>query len=337
MPYRTPIFLIIAVGLTVWALWGHFMSPSAEMVMPVSEIPASSGQQVTPLPLQVSLDPAKVRLGRQLFHDPRLSRDNTISCAFCHDLRTGGMDSQAHAVGIDGRVGELNSPTVFNSGFNFRQFWDGRASTLEEQAAGPVHSPIEMDSSWEQVIDKLTQDPVYLKAFDAIWGEPVKAQHIQSALATFQRSLITPNAPFDRFLRGDSKALSEEAHRGWDLFRNMGCISCHQGVNIGGNMFANLGVMGDYFSDLDRPLRPSDMGRYNVTGHDADRHLFKVPSLRNIARTAPYFHDGSVESLGEAVEIMARYQLGVLIDESDRDALLAFLNTLNGDMPEAGL
>ena len=312
--------------------------PKASLpLVAVSVIPPGSAEQVTPIPRHLDLDQAKVALGRQLFHDPRLSRDNTVSCAFCHDLPRGGNDARPRALGIDGQLGELNTPTVLNSAFNFRQFWDGRASTLEEQAAGPVHNPIEMDSSWEQVLGKLRYDPIYPAAFTEIWSDGIQASHIQAALAEFQRSLITPDAPFDRFLRGEETALQGEARRGWDLFRNLGCISCHQGVNIGGNMFANLGVMGDYFADLERPLRSSDLGRYNVTGREVDRHLFKVPSLRNVARTEPYFHDGSVASLDEAVDLMARYQLGVVLDTPDRDALVAFLHSLNGVLPEAGL
>ena len=156
---------------------------------------------------------------------------------------------------------------------------------------------------------------------------------MQSAIAEFERSLITPDSPFDRYLKGDAQALDANARKGWDLFRNLGCIACHQGVNVGGNMYASLGVMGDYFADRGRPLVKSDMGRFNVTGREADRYRFKVPTLRNVARTGPYFHDGSVDKLEQAVESMARYQLGVELSATERDMLVAFLHALNGRLP----
>lgn len=321
--------MLLAAG--GWVLYAPAM-PRAEA--PRAYTPPATDQPITPLPARLQLDARKVALGRRLFHDRRLSRDDTVSCASCHLMSRGGADARALAVGIDGKTNTVNTPTVLNSGFNASQFWDGRAGSLEEQAAGPVHNPVEMASKWHEVITKLRRDAEYPRAFAEIWPDGITAANIQSALADFERGLITPDAPFDRYLRGETQALSPLAQRGWALFRDLGCIACHQGVNVGGNMYANLGVMGDYFADRDKPVLKSDLGRFNVTGREEDRHMFKVPGLRNVERTAPYFHDGSVATLGEAVDLMARYQLGIRLEPEQREALLAFLASLNGTLPK---
>lgn len=296
--------------------------------------PPATDQPISPLPRVLQLDARKVALGRRLFHDRRLSRDDTVSCASCHQTSLAGADARPLAVGIDGKTNTVNTPTVFNSGFNFSQFWDGRAASLEEQAAGPIHNPLEMASHWREVIAKLRRDADYPRAFGEIWADGITAGNIESALAEFERGLITPDAPFDRYLRGETRALSPLALRGWELFRELGCIACHQGVNVGGNMYANLGVMGDFFADRGKPVLKSDLGRYNVTGREEDRHMFKVPGLRNVERTGPYFHDGSIATLDEAVDTMARYQLGIRLAVEQRQALIAFLKSLNGDLPK---
>lgn len=327
--------LLVASGIALAALGGGLwlsLAPEADdrgraYMPPATDLP------ITPIPDSLDLDRRQVDLGRRLFHDKRLSRDDTISCASCHDLKVAGTDAKPVAIGVAGQVGTVNSPSVLNTVFNFRQFWDGRAAILEEQVAGPVHNPIEMASDWRQVIEKLSRDDQYRRDFAAIWPDGITAVHIQSAIAEFERSLITPDSAFDRYLKGDTQSLSAEARKGWDLFRNLGCIACHQGVNMGGNMYANLGVMGDFFAERGKPLEKSDLGRINVTGRQEDRHVFKVPSLRNIARTAPYFHDGSIEKLDKAVETMARYQLGVELSEPERNALVSFLGSLNGRLP----
>jgi cytochrome c peroxidase len=316
-------------------VWIYLAQPAGSGHPVAPYTPPATEQPITPIPDVLDLDPRLVELGRRLFHDKRLSRDDTVSCASCHDLKLAGGDALPVAVGVRNQLGTVNSPTVLNSAFNFRQFWDGRAATLEEQAEGPVHNPIEMDTNWQDVIRKLAHDPEYVQQFKVIWPDAIKPEHLQSAIAEFQRSLITPGAPFDRYLKGELQALDADARRGWDLFRNFGCIACHQGVNIGGNMYANLGVMGDYFADRGKPPEKSDMGRFNVTGREEDRYSFKVPTLRNVARTHPYFHDGSVKDLDQAVEAMARYQLGIEISVPDRDAMVAFLISLNGRLPPA--
>lgn len=333
--------LILVVASFAWVGW-RFLSPdAAEAPNGQAYTPPATEQPITPIPQRIELDARKVALGRRLFHDPRLSHDDTIACASCHDLKLAATDARPLTVGIGGKVGTLNTPTVLNSGFNFRQFWDGRVESLEQQVEGPLHNPLEMASNWAEAIAKLQRDATYPQTFEAIWPEgnvgrsAISAANIQRALAEFQRGLITPDAPFDRYLRGDEQALTAEARQGWGLFRNLGCIACHQGVNMGGNMYANLGVMGDFFADRGKPLVKSDLGRFNVTGREEDRHLFKVPTLRNVARTAPYFHDGSIPTLEKAIETMARYQLGQALSKSDTRSLAAFLQSLNGRLPES--
>ncbi len=327
--------IILVLGLTVLAVlvWPRY-SAGPDQAPVEAYVPVSTGDPVTPVPDTLNLDPRKVALGRILFHDRRLSSDDSIACADCHDLTLGGADARPVAVGIEGQLGSVNSPTVLNSAFNFRQFWDGRAATLEEQAEGPIHNPIEMGSNWTQVLGKLRQDRALVQEFKAIWPDGLQPANIQSAIAEFERSLLTPDAPFDRYLKGDHTALTLEEVRGWRLFNDLGCVACHQGVNLGGNMYANLGVMGDYFADRGRPIQDSDLGLFNVTADPADRHVFKVPGLRNVVITAPYFHDGSISTLGEAVDTMARYQLGMRLGEAQRQYLLAFLNSLTGQLQE---
>lgn len=327
---------LVALGAVV--VWQDRLRPSPAEPAPVPAYePPATHQPVTPIPAahELGLDPRKVALGKRIFQDVRLSQDDTLACAGCHRLTHAGDDGLTVAVGIQGRLGSLNSPTVFNSGFNFRQFWDGRSGTLEEQAQGPIHNPVEMASNWQEVLAKLGQDAAYVNAFKAIWPAGMTAETLSSALAEFQRSLTTPDSAFDRYLRGETAALDDQARRGWDLFRNLGCIACHQGVNLGGNMYASLGVMGDYFADRGKPVAKEDLGRFNVTGREADRHVFKVPTLRNVARTAPYFHDGSLPNLEKAVEAMARYQLGIRLSSQDSQDLIAFLTSLDGRRPES--
>lgn len=283
-----------------------------------------------PLPVGVALATDKVALGERLFHDVRLSADDTISCASCHNLSAGGADNRYRSIGIKGGIGAVNAPTVFNSSFNVAQFWDGRAATLEEQVDGPVHHPKEMGSNWPQVMGKLGRDEAYPDLFSRSYRNGLTVDNIKDALATFERSLVTPNSRFDRFLRGEKDSLSAAEKRGYELFQSYGCASCHQGVNLGGNMYERMGMMGDYFGDRGNPVEV-DLGRFNVTKKDSDRHYFRVPSLRNVARTAPYFHDGYAANLPEAVRIMAKYQLGRTVSEQDVGDIVAFLETLIGE------
>jgi len=295
-----------------------------------SAVRAQDDDPIKPIPAQTALDARKVALGERLFHDRRLSRDNSLACASCHDLGRGGVDGLRTSLGIGGAVGPINAPTVFNSSLNFRQFWDGRAASLEEQAAGPVHNPKEMGSDWKEVLGKLSQDEPLVALFKASYPDGLQSRNIQDAIATFERSLTTPNARIDKYLRGDRAALTNDELRGYQLFKAYGCVACHQGVNIGGNMFQTFGVMGDYFQRRGN-VTAADLGRFNVTANEGDRHVFKVPSLRNVALTAPYFHDGSAQTLPDAVEVMFRYQLGRTAPQQDKDLIVKFLYTLTGE------
>lgn len=301
----------------------------ATALIPVSVLNATS-EPIQPLPLKAGEKAEKVALGRQLFHDRRLSGDNSVSCASCHDLAKGGVDGRRVSVGVGGASGVINSPTVFNSGFNFRQFWDGRANTLEQQADGPVHDPREMATDWPTIVGKLSGDAKLDAEFKRVYGRDLDERGIKDALASFQRSLITPNSRFDRYLQGKKDSLSADEAKGYELFKNYGCIACHQGVNIGGNMFQVFGVMNDYFAERGNPT-DADLGRFRVTGNERDRHMFKVPSLRNVAVTAPYLHDGSAKTLRAAVDAMFRYQLGRTAPDEDKELIVGFLRTLTGE------
>jgi cytochrome c peroxidase len=293
---------------------------------------ANLNEPIQPLP-EVHLDPNKVALGKRLFHEPRLSHDDTIACASCHAMDQGGVDRRRFSKGVGGAVGGINAPTVFNSGLNFRQFWDGRAASLEEQADGPVHAAPEMASSWPEAIAKLKQDHEYQRAFATLYPQGMTAETMKDAITTFERSLVTP-ARFDRYLRGDAAAITAEEKQGYELFKSYGCIACHQGVNVGGNMFQYFGVMGNYFQDRGN-ITEADYGRYNVTKKEQDRFMFKVPSLRNVALTPPYFHDGTAQTLDEAVTVMAKYQLGRTMPDNDRRLIIQFLHSLTGEQFEA--
>lgn len=283
-----------------------------------------------PLPLEMALDVRKVKLGERLFHDPRLSRDGSVACSNCHNLETGGVDRLPRSRGIDGKLGSINAPSVFNSGFSFRQFWDGRAATLEDQVDGPLQNPIEMGNTWQQALAAIATDAQYRDAFKAIYPDGIQRNNVRDAIATFERSLITPNSRFDRYLRGDQAALSAKEQAGYALFKRIGCTSCHQGINIGGNMYQKLGIMEDYFA-VRGNLTKADLGRYNITQREEDRYFFKVPSLRNVAVTPPYLHDSSAGTLAEAVQVMARFQLGNKLNAADEDRIVAFLRTLTGE------
>ncbi len=318
--------ILAALGITQLQQQGSDFVSNAE----VSDV-AMAAEPIQPIPLKVELDEEKVELGNQLFHDPRLSSNDTISCATCHLLDKGGTDRRVTSEGMMGRNTGLNSPTVFNSGFHFRLNWDGEAATLEDQIDGPISTAKEMGGlTWPDLIYKLEQSTEYTTTFKQIYPDGMTRDTIKDALATFQRSLYTPNAPFDQYLRGQDNAISAAAKQGYNRFKSYGCVTCHQGMLVGGNMYQKLGVFGDYFADRGT-LIESDLGRYNVTKDDRDRHFFKVPSLRNVTLTAPYFHDGNAATLNEAIKLMGKYQLGVDIPQKDVDSIIIFLRTLTGE------
>lgn len=321
--------LLIALSLSLMIR----NSDNSDTAMTAGSLPvlAEYGQQgvIAPLPPVPALPPNKVALGRKLFHDPRLSGDNSISCASCHDLSAAGVDRRQFPVGIRGQNGNINTPTVFNASLNIAQFWDGRAKTLEDQALGPIHNPVEMGSNLREVIGKLNADKEYPHAFRQIYPDGINAANISDAIANFERTLLTHNSRFDRHLLGEKGSVTPDEIEGYQRFVNYGCASCHQGAGVGGNMFQRFGVMDDFFRG--REITKADLGRFNVTGDEADRHVFKVPSLRNVAATAPYFHDGSAATLEKAIEVMGLFQLGKALSSEDVRLIASFLRSLNGE------
>ena len=288
-----------------------------------------SNEPLRPLPDagDLNYNPAMVQLGNRLYHDTLLSGDGSVSCASCHDLASGGDDGLQFSVGIDGAIGGINAPTVLNSSFNFVQFWNGRAADLQTQAAGPVANPIEMGADWDLVVSNLIDSGNYNKAFIAAFGDKTITQdRITYAIAEFESVLITP-APFDRYLQGDKSAISAEAASGYELFKSHGCSSCHQGINVGGNLYQKFGALQRYY-EIEND---ADKGRLTVTGNVDDVSVFKVPSLRNVAITAPYFHRGEVKELETAIKIMGLAQLGIALSDEDIALITEFLRSLTGE------
>lgn len=280
-----------------------------------------------PMPTLVAEDSRHLQLGERLFHDPHLSHDNQQSCATCHPLARGGMDGRPWAQALGGQSRLRNTPTIFNVGLNFWFNWDGGTHTLEAHADQLLRNPAVMNTTWPELHDKLVRDPSYVSAFRAAFEDGLTWQNVIAALVSFERSLTTPHSRFDAYLRGERQALSADEQHGYRLFKSYGCIACHQGVNIGGNMFAKLGV----FRPPDGPSTEAvDSGRYTVTHRSQDLQVFRVPSLRNVALTAPYFHDGRAPTLAIAVDTMARIQLGKTLTPEEIDLIVQFLHTLTG-------
>lgn len=285
----------------------------------------------------VASTPELVALGTALYFDPRLSASHAIACAACHNMGLGGADARSTSLGHRWQHGGRNAPTVLNAAYNTAQFWDGRAKDLVEQAGGPVSNPVEMAMPAEQAIATLKSIPGYAPLFAKAFPGDKKAirmGNVQVAIAAYEATLVTPNAPFDRFLNGDGKALGAAERRGLKAFMDNGCAACHSGVNMGGAMYAKFGVISAPPVDL---LPPGDLGRLTVTGNEADRYAYKVPSLRNIALTAPYFHTGEVWNLDEAVKVMAKAQLDKTLSQRETADITAFLTSLTGDQPKVSI
>lgn len=277
---------------------------------------------------------ARIELGKMLFFDPRLSASNLISCNTCHNIGLGGVDLQETSIGHGWQKGPRNAPTVLNAVFNIAQFWDGRAKDLEAQAKGPVQASVEMNNKPEHVVETLKSVPGYLPLFKKAFpgdGEPITFDNMARAIEVFEATLITPDARFDRYLRGERKALSAKEQEGLKLFIAKGCSACHNGVNIGGTGYFPFGVKENPAADV-RPAE--DLGRYKVTNTAADKYVFKSPSLRNIALTPPYFHSGKVWKLSDAVKIMGSAQLGVSLEDDEGGKIVAFLHALTGRQPK---
>ena len=292
-------------------------------------------ETVRPIPDAVPFDSAKAVLGEALYHDTRLSADGTISCATCHGINMAGVDNKQYSEGIKGQKGGVNAPTSFNACFNFVQFWDGRAATLAEQAGGPPLNPVEMGcSSFDEIVERLQADAEFTARFKAVYPEGLSQQTITDAIAEYEKTLITPNSAFDRYLKGDKKAMSDTQIEGYALFKEYNCATCHAGVNMGGLTYELMGKRANYFKDREvnakSGLTDADNGRWAQTKVERDRYRFKTPTLRNVALTWPYYHDGSVKTLDEAIEMMSRYQVGREMSKDDVAKVKSFLEALTG-------
>ncbi|MTJ83922.1 MAG: cytochrome-c peroxidase [Telmatospirillum sp.] len=284
------------------------------------------------------VEPAKITnarmvdLGKELFFDPRLSKSGVISCNSCHNLAMGGTDNIKTSVGHRWTKGPINAPTVLNAGLNVAQFWDGRAADLKEQAGGPIANPGEMGSSAELAVEVLQTIPAYVRSFKEVFGsEKITIDAVTRAIAAYEETLATPNSRFDKWLKGDKKALTQTELAGYALFKDAGCVSCHNGPNVGGSSFQKMGAVEPY-----KTTNPAQ-GRFDVTRNEDDRMMFKVPSLRNIELTYPYFHDGEAATLTEAVTTMGKVQLGRDFTSEETGKIVSFLKTLTGDQPKVVL
>jgi cytochrome c peroxidase len=317
--------------------------PSGSGVVPAS-VPAAKAPQIDPADIQNfkvlpakfeseknAITEEKVTLGRMLFYEPRLSKNHDIACNSCHDLQSYGVDNKKFSSGHKGQLGGRNSPTVYNAAGHIAQFWDGRAPTIEEQAKGPILNPVEMAMPKDaKVIEKLKSIPQYIDLFKKAFPDdkdPVTYDNLAKAIGAFERQLVTP-AKFDKYLAGDKSALNEKETAGLAKFIKLGCPTCHTGAAVGGSSFQKLGLVKPYPDT-------SDLGRFDVTKQEADKMFFRVPSLRNVVKTGPYFHNGSIEKLEDVVRTMARHQLGVELKDDEVDVLLAFLGSLVGEIPAA--
>ncbi len=311
--------------MALLALWLAFAS-SALAATPDAVEP------IHPLPAKVAVDPAAARLGAQLFADKRLSADGSVSCLSCHPFNHGGADPRPHSIGTGGKPGGVNAPSIFNLEFQSMYNWTGAAADLGSHLDLPMKNPAVMGNDLPAVAQRLQPDAKYQAAFRAVFPDGLTVENLRRALVEYERSLVTPHCRFDKWLLGKESAITNEELEGYRLFKSLGCTSCHQGVNVGGNLFQKFGVMGDYFTDRG-DIAKADYGRYNITGEERDRFVFRVPSLRNVALTAPYFHDGSAKTLSNAVRVMAQYQLGRTVSDEDVSKIVAFLGTLTGEIP----
>jgi len=297
------------------------------MIMLCTATVGFSVEPITPIPLRIPYDSVKARLGQRLFFDPILSRDRKISCASCHDFAHGGADPRNVSSGVGSAKGSMQSPTVLNAVFNIAQFWNGRAATLEDQAMGPIHNPVEMAMSSNEVTSRLIHNPFYRQAFARIYGRStITITDVTEVIAEYEKTLITPNSPFDRYLRHEAP-LHPAALRGYEVFKRLGCASCHNGVIAGGNSYQKIGVISPY------PRKANIDARYALTGYERDKNVFKVPTLRNIAQTAPYFHDGSAKTLSKAIGVMSVHNIGIKPTKQEEIDLIAFLESLTAPLP----
>jgi cytochrome c peroxidase len=313
-------------------------APEAPTLSAVPERPSSRAtsardEPIAPLPADAAIDRPLADLGRSLFSSTILSEDGRVSCSSCHTPEHAMADGRSLSLAPPRAATPTNAPTLYNVRYFATLGWTGKFRDLGEHLDALIASPLLMSSSWPSVVSRLERDPRWVERFATCCSDGVSIDNARAALVEYERSLITPRAAFDRWLAGDAAALSNQAADGYVAFKEYGCISCHQGVAIGANLFQRLGVMRDHFAG--RSARGADLGRFGVTGREEDRHVFRVPSLRNVALTGPYLHDGSVTSLRAVVELMADVQLGIALSASDLDALTAFLAALTGSAEAA--
>lgn len=304
---------------------GHFFILIAITAMLFNSV--SAEEPITPIPKNADYDKPKAAIGKRLFFDPILSKDRTTSCASCHDLKYGGADSRPVSLGAYGQKGNIQSPTVLNARYNFKQFWNGRASNLFEQASGPMHNPKELNMDSAETEKRINASTLYKKMFENVYRtDTVTFNQILDAIVEFEKALITPDSRFDQFLRKEI-SLDPLEIKGYMAFKDLGCITCHNGINIGGNSFQQMGTIIPYEFNKDYP----DL--YSRTKDEIYKNVFKVPTLRNIVLTAPYFHNASASTLEEAIKIMSYHNLGFVIPDEKIEAIIAFLHTLTGKRP----
>lgn len=294
----------------------------------ITTFPTYANEPIQPIEPAKITNTAKVDLGKKLFFDPRLSKSGVISCNSCHNLSAGGSDNRISSIGHNWSVGPINSPTVLNSSYNIAQFWDGRAKTLQEQAGGPIANPKEMGSTHQLAIEVIKSIPQYREEFKRVYNDSVSIEHATDAIAAFEETLVTPDSRFDLWLKGNTGAINQQELAGYELFKSVGCIGCHMGPAVGGNMYQKMGLIKPY-----KTSNPAE-GRAAVTGQEQQKYFFKVPTLRNIELTYPYFHDGAVWTLEEAVKTMADIQLGRDLNKEEISNIVAFLKTLTGKQPQ---
>jgi cytochrome c peroxidase len=299
------------------------------MILGASSAAMAADEPIQPIKPVQSINLGQVELGKKLYFDPRLSKSGFISCNSCHNLSMGGTDNLTTSIGDHWQQGPINAPTVLNSSLNLAQFWDGRAADLKEQAGGPIANPGEMGFTHELAVGVIESIPEYVAEFKLVFGtDKVTIDEVTQAIAEFEKTLVTPNARFDQWLLGDTGALTAKELAGYKLFKESGCTACHNGEAVGGNSFQKMGLMEPY------QTKNGAEGLAGVTGKDADRFKFKVPTLRNVEMTYPYFHDGQAGTLTEAVDIMGRLQLGKKFTQEENAQIVAFLKTLTGDQPQ---
>ncbi len=327
----TPLVFLVTVFLSPASLGDHIkkIQSNGERAGQSELSDFNSDEPILPIPKEINVDPKKVALGLRLFEDKQLSEDGSMACRSCHHLEQGGTDGERFSASIDGGYRSRNTPSIFNVGLLGLYGWYGIPTNLGDLAEAIIKSKKGLASDWPDIINKLNHEPDYIASFSAIYSDGIQPENIKDALAEYMRSLVTPNSRFDQYLRGNLQAITQQEKEGYQLFKRYGCSSCHQGVAVGGNMVAPFNLFRNYLTP-EHTESQLELGRFNKSNDEADKYVFRVPSLRNVALTAPYFHDGSTKRLESAVDSMARYMLGKEISKHDRKLIVQFLHTLTG-------